>query len=433
MVTDAKVNLWGKTIGAVSWLKNDRIAVFQYTPEFITSNIQIAPLMMPLREAPYSFPALDHETFRGLPGLLADSLPDRFGNTLIDAWLGSQGRALEDFNPVERLCCIGNRGMGALEFEPAIKKFLTGSAIPDIAELVEVAQRILENKSRLSGTFIGKDDQKAIGDIIRVGTSAGGARAKAILAWNPETGEFRSGQLKTAKGFEYWIMKLDGVSDNYSGLPEESPGYGKIEYVYHLTAKDAGIEMTDCRLHKEGGRSHFMTRRFDRTENGGKLHLQTLGGIAHFDFRKPAVYSYEMVFRILKQLKTEVTDFEQLFLRAVFNVVGRNNDDHVKNISFLMDKIGNWKLAQAYDLTYSWNPYGMWTSRHQMSINGKWENVTRDDLITLAEKADIKKKKAEQYIENVLKAFGKWRILARDNEIDEERTAYIEKNLITDL
>lgn len=433
MNTNARVILWGSRIGAVSWLEDQDIAVFQYEPDFIKSGILIAPLTMPLVESPYSFPALAKGTFRGLPGLLADSLPDSYGNAVIDAWLARQGRNASDFNPVERLCYMGSRGMGALEFEPALASPAQNADSLEIASLVALANQILAERSKMTGVFNGKNDQKAIEDILRVGTSAGGARAKAVLAWNPATNEFRSGQIDQGEGFEHWIMKFDGVSDSAFEALADAGGYGKIEYAYYLIAKDAGIEMSKCRLHQEGGRSHFMTKRFDRTADSDKLHLQSLGALAHFDYKQPAGYSYEQAIQVIRRLKLTREDMEQMLLRAIFNVVGRNNDDHVKNIAFLMNRKGEWKLAPAYDMIYAQNPVGAWTSRHQMSINGKRENIVRDDLIALADFADIKKRKAGQMIDKVILSFSKWREFAQKTGIAEERILKIQKNLIIDL
>lgn len=431
MINNAQVILWGSPIGAVSWLEDDGMAVFQYEPEFVDSGIQIAPLMMPLRTAAYSFPALSKETFKGLPGLLADSLPDRFGNALINVWLASQGRTPASFNPVERLCYIGSRGMGALEFKPAIKGISKRSSTLEIDKLVDLANQILSQRSNHKWLLTGKDDKKNIEDILRVGTSAGGARAKAILAWNPATNEFKSGQINLKPGFEHWIMKFDGVSDSIKGTLADSKGYGKIEYAYYLMAKEIGIEMTDCRLHKEGGRSHFMTKRFDRTEGGKKVHMQSLGAIAHFDYKQSFRYSYEQAILVMKQLKLSHKDLDQIVLRGIFNVIGKNCDDHVKNIAFIMNRQGKWKLAPAYDMIYAWNPSGVWTNQHQMSINGKREKMKREDLLKFAEAADIKKAKANNMIDRVIEIFSNWEKYADKAEIKNSRIKEIKKNLLT--
>lgn len=433
MSDTAKVILWGSLIGAVTWVDDREIGIFQYAPDFLQSNIQIAPLSMPLSEYPYEFPALPRNTFRGLPGLLSDSLPDKFGNTIIDAWLASQSRTAASFNSVERLCYVGVRGMGALEFQPAILKPPSKDNLINVAKLVELADQILTQRASLEGLFSGKDDREAIENILRIGTSAGGARAKAVLAWNPTTNEFKSGQLKLEAGFEHWLMKFDGVNNNRDKELGDPMGYGKIEYAYHLMALDAGITMTECRLHHEGGRSHFMTKRFDRTQSGQKLHMQSLGAMAHFDFNSPGSYSYEQAIQVMKRLNLPRIDLEQGVLRAIFNVVGRNRDDHVKNIAFLMDRQGTWRLSPAFDMIYAWNPTGEWTSRHQMSINNKRENITREDLLALASIAGIKKHKGHEMIDQVLETFHRWKEFAEKAGISEERTDQVGSALRFDL
>lgn len=420
-MNDARVILWGSEIGAVTWLEDREVGVFQYTPEFAGSGIEVAPLVMPLREFPYEFPALARNTFRGLPGLLADSLPDRFGNAIIDAWLASENRDAAGFHAVERLCYVGSRGMGALEYEPATLAPPASPRAVEVERLVDLANRILDERGRLGGVFKGKDDREAIEDILRVGTSAGGARAKAILAWNRDTGEFRSGQVHAGDGFEPWIMKFDGISSRDDTELSTPKGYGRIEYAYHLMAVEAGIDMTECRLHDEGGRSHFMTRRFDRTAAGGKLHMQSLAAMAHYDYRQPASYSYEQAIQVIRRLELPREDVEQQVLRAMFNVVGRNCDDHVKNTAFLMNRRGEWRLSPAFDVSYAWNPDGEWTSRHQMSVNGKRDGIERADLIALAASAGIKKPRAGVMLDRVVDAVRRWPGFAERAGVEERR------------
>lgn len=433
MNNDARVMLWGSLIGAVTWLEGREIGVFQYSPDFLRSGIELAPVSMPLAEFPYEFPALARNTFKGLPGLLADSLPDKYGNAIIDAWLASQGRTAASFHPVERLCYVGSRGMGALEFEPATLGPPSSKRAVAVASLVDLANQILDERSSLGGVFSGDDDREAINDILRVGTSAGGARAKAILAWNPETNEFRSGQMDVGPGFEQWIMKFDGVSSTRDSEMATPMGYGRIEYAYHLMALEAGIEMTPCRLHHEGGRSHFMTKRFDRTARGSKLHMQSLGALAHFDYRQPASYSYEQAIQVIQRLGLPRKDAEQQVLRAFFNVVGCNCDDHVKNIAFLMNRRGEWSLAPAFDVSYAWNPTGEWTSRHQMSINGKREGFERADLLALAGTAGIKRARASQMLDRVIEAVRRWPDFAGQAEVPDRRVNEIRRGQYAEL
>ena len=433
MNNDARVVLWGTVIGAVTWLEDREVGVFQYTPDFIRSGIQLAPLMMPLGEFPYEFPALARNTFKGLPGLLTDSLPDRYGNAIIDAWLASQGRTAASFHPVERLCYVGSRGMGALEFEPATLGPPTSKHAVEVARLVDLANQILDERARLGGVFSGEDDHEAINDLLRVGTSAGGARAKAILSWNPETNEFRSGQVDAGTGFEHWLMKFDGITSNQDTEIATPKGYGKIEYAYHLMAVETGIEMTACRLHHEGGRSHFMTKRFDRSIKGGKRHMQSLGAIAHYDYKQPASYSYEQAVQVIRRLGLPRKDMDQQILRAIFNVVGRNCDDHVKNIAFLMNRRGEWRLSPAFDISYAWNSSGEWTSRHQMSVNGKRDRFEREDLLALANVADIKKARANQMIDRVIEAVRLWPDFAKKAGVADARVMEIQTNQRTNL
>ena len=371
---------------------------------------------MPVREVPYAFPALRQGAFNGLPGLLADALPDRFGNRLIDAWLATTGRPVNSFSPVDRLCYIGSRAMGALEFEPAIAAGGSRNAL-DVAELLDLANRVLDERARLGGTLGGQDDQAALEDILTVGTSAGGARAKALLAWNPSTGEFRSGQVDVAAGFQHWILKFDGIANNRHREFADPRGYGRIEYAYHLMARDAGIEMAECRLHHEGGRSHFMTRRFDRDDAGRKLHMQSLGALRHFDYHMPGAHAYEQAIQTIREFGLGTSAVEQQVRRAAFNIAARNQDDHVKNISFLMDRSGAWRLSPAYDITYSYNPGGAWTGHHQMSMAGKRDQFERSDLLGFAEASGLKRVAARRVLDEVLDAVSNWPRYARQANV----------------
>ena len=432
-MTDARIVLWGRDIAAVTWDTEREISVFQYAPEFVDSEIEVSPIMMPLSEGTYEFPALPKDSFKGLPGLLAESLPDKFGNALINAWLASQSRTPQSFNPVQRLCYIGTRGMGALEFLPTILDAPTSDRVVEVESLVRLANDVVNERSILSGKLNGKDDTQAIQDILRVGTSAGGARAKAILAWNEDTGEFRSGQLDAEAGFTQWVMKFDGIANNKDKELADPQGYGLIEYAYSLMAKAAGITMSRCRLHHENGRSHFMTQRFDRTDDGRKLHMQSLGSLMHYDFNQPAAYSYEQAMQAIMRLNLSVVECQQQYRRAVFNVVARNQDDHVKNIAFLMDKSGTWQLSPAYDIAYAYNPDGMWTSRHQMSINGKRDDFEIADLVSLAKTGGIKKRKALAIFTEVVDAVSQWPEFAREADIDTKTANSIAAAFRTNL
>ena len=423
MITLADIYLWGQHAGTVAWDENYQAASFEFTPEFASGQWDISPLMMPVRQRQiYQFPSLSKDTFAGLPGLLADALPDAFGKALLDKWLASLGRTF--VNPVERLCYQGKRSMGALEFVPAQDNYLEQGTKLEIDSLVEVAREVLDEKKKLD-VNVNEDTKEAIANIIRVGTSAGGQRAKAVIAYNENTGEVRSGQIDVPDGFSHWLLKLDGVTNAELGDPQH---YGKIEYVYYLMARAAGINMTECRLLEENGRAHFMTRRFDRLSGNEKVHMQTLCGIAHYDYKMLHAYSYEQAFQVMRRLRLPYSQAEEMFRRMVFNVIARNQDDHTKNISFLMDKSGRWSLSPAYDMSWSYNPKGVWTSTHQMSINGKWDDISRDDLLTLAKNVNIKQ--ADAIIEQVKDGVSKWSTFATQYGIPNEMVKVIDSTLL---
>ncbi|MDP3920351.1 MAG: type II toxin-antitoxin system HipA family toxin [Candidatus Omnitrophota bacterium] len=411
-MTYAAVNLWGRSIGAVSWDKEKNLANFEYTPAFLKSGIQVAPLMMPLSSHVYSFPAISRETFYGLPGMLADSLPDKFGNMLINKWLESEGRRVESFNPVERLCYIGERGIGALEYEPSQGPKVSGAHSLHVDALVALASEILTKQESFKTAFSESEKEQAMKDILRVGTSAGGARAKAIIAWNPKTNEVRSGNIDIAEGFSYWILKFDGVKGNKDKDLEDPEGYGLIEYAYHKMAAAAGIKMMECRILREGGRSHFMTKRFDRNEAGKKIHMQSLCALAHYDYNQAGAYSYEQAMQVMRKLQMPMESLEEQYRRTAFNIIARNQDDHVKNIAFLMGKAGNWALSPAFDVTYSYNPSGGWTNRHQMSVNAKRDDFVKEDFIMFAKNAALKKTNAMDILEEVQNTVKKWKNFA---------------------
>lgn len=421
-MTLAEVRLWGTRIGAVS-LEPDRMySVFQYDPGFLASGIQVAPLTMPLSGRVYSFPELALETFHGLPGLLADALPDKFGNALVDAWLATQGKDADRFNAVERLCYTGSRGMGALEFAPTIGPRLRRSRKLRVDALVALASEILRRRDHLRTSFAdpGRTGNNALRDILRVGTSAGGARAKAVIAWNRKTHEVRSGQVEAGDGFEYWLLKFDGVSANKDRELDDPQGYGAIEYAYALMAKAAGIRMSECRLMEENGRRHFMTRRFDRTPEGDKLHMQSLGAIAHYDFNRAGAYGYEQALGVIRRLGLPPASAEEQFRRMLFNIVARNQDDHVKNIAFLMDREGRWSLSPAFDMIWSYNPDGAWTSTHQMTCNGKRDGFVLDDFHACAKSASLKRGRSGIILGEVTDAVARWPEFASEAGVPDD-------------
>ena len=427
-VTIGYVKLWGAPIGIVAWDSDSDVGVFEYDKGFQSSGIELSPVTMPLSSTVYQFTSINRETFKGLPGMLADSLPDKFGNALIDQWLAETGRKPSDFNSVERLLYVGNRGMGALEFEPAVNNKPVESIPLNIQELVVLCSRILTEKKAQRFQLDTNDESqtyKGLSQILAVGTSAGGARAKAIIAWNEETGEVRSGQIGAGEGYTYWLLKFDGVSENKDKELADPKGYGRIEYAYHLMALDAGIEMTHCRLLEEGGRAHFMTQRFDRAEGDQKIHMQSLCALGHHDFNLAGATSYDQAFQVCETLGLGMSAKEQLFLRMVFNVVAKNRDDHTKQISFLMDKQGKWSLSPAYDVTYAYNPQGQWTSTHQMTINQKREDITQEDLLAVGLRQGMNKALCHRLIDQALAAVEQWPSYAQKAGVSEEFTLQI--------
>lgn len=419
-----EVYLWGTKIGTVVQNDKNDIPKFMYDKKFLKSNIELSPITMPLSSQIYSFPNLNEKTFRGLPGMLADSLPDKFGNKVIDNYLAQDGRSIEELTAVERLCYVGKRGMGALEYIPQ-KGFTAPDQSIDIDELAKLADGILSEREGLSI----KADANALQQLIKVGTSAGGARAKALIAWNEETKDIRSGQIDAGKGYTYWLLKF-GTMNNNKDKDKEADGkdYAKIEYAYYLMTKDAGIQMEECRLVKTAEGVHFATKRFDRDVEGKKIHMQSLGGLAHYDFNDAGAHSYEQAAHVMRKLRLSQTEIEQLFRRMVFNELAKNYDDHVKNISFLMDRSGKWKLAPAYDMTFSYNPTSLWTANHQMRINAKKNNIELEDMITCGKNMDISEKNIRKIITQINAVVKRWPSYAEKAELQEQYMEEIKKH-----
>lgn len=421
----AEVMLWGTAIAVVRWDEQSGVADFQYTPEFQGFGIEVAPVVMPVRAQAYRFAHLNKETFKGLPGMLADVLPDKFGNALIDQWLIKQGRSPEDFNPIERLCYTANRAIGALEFRPTQRYFDPdqGAQI-EIDKMVRLASLVLQKRQfEIDRQDL---DGEALEQILQIGTSAGGARAKAIINWNEQRNIILPGHMQPQDGFDGWLIKFDGVSENRDKELADPLGYGRIEYAYYLLAVKAGIEMMESRLLEEGGRAHFMTKRFDRI-GGDKLHMTSLCGLGHFDFNDPAATSYEQAFVLARQLQVSREHVAQLFKRMVFNVVFRNQDDHTKNIAFLMDRSGAWQLSPAFDVAYSYNPNGLWTSKHQMSINGKRDDFIVSDFLSAAEQTGLPKQRIKKCIDEVLTVLPLWANCAQAAAVSGEMIEAIGK------
>ena len=432
MVTSAFVHIWNKRVGAIIWDENKQLASFQYDENFLGTGTDLAPLKLPIANGSrvYEFPELrpknpEFDTFKGLPGLIADTLPDKYGNQLINAYLAQNGRPANSMNPVEQLCFIGTRGMGALEFEPSELKVAKRSFNIELDTLVQAAQKMLGKREHFE-TNLDKDENQAMMEILKIGTSAGGARPKAIIAYNEKTGQVKSGQTVAPKGFEHWLIKLDGVSDAQFG---DSLGYGRVEMAYYLMAKEAGVEMMESRLLEENGRAHFMTKRFDRVGSAEKLHVQTFCAMQHFDFNEVGAFSYEQLFQTMRMLRLSYPDAAQMYRRMVFNVLAKNCDDHTKNFAFTLPQNGQWKLSPAYDVCYAYRADSQWVSQHALSINGKRKDFTLEDLLTVAKAMNIKKPK--QIIDEVSVVVQRWPEFAEQTGVSERLTKVILGNLVS--
>jgi serine/threonine-protein kinase HipA len=433
MVNTAFVKIWGEIAGAVAWDNDRQLGTFEYDKNFLQKGWDLSPLKMPIDSGQviFSFPELrasrhsEYDTFKGLPGLLADALPDKYGNRLIDIWLAQQGRESGGMNPVEKLCFIGSRAMGALEFEPEQLKSRKKTFKVEIDSLVEIAGQMMRERDRFH-VNIKDEEEVAIKEIITIGTSAGGARPKAVIAYNRKTGEVRSGQSNVPKGFEHWLIKLDGVSDIQLG---ETTGYGRVEMAYYLMAKASGINMTECELLEENGRAHFMTKRFDRDEDNVRHHVQTFCAIKHFDYNEVTSFSYEQLFQTMRELKLSYAEAEQMYRRMVFNILSRNCDDHTKNFSFILRQGGKWELSPAYDICHAYRPGSKWVSQHALSINGKRKDITLNDLLGLAKQINVKNPK--NIINQVNYCVSRWLDFAEQVNVDPKKRAAIQKTLLS--
>lgn len=426
MVDVAKVDMFGIPVGMFRWDDRYEVVQFEYDRDFAGRGLEPSPLMMPVQPGRvYSFGDLNKATFKGLPGLLADSLPDTYGRALFDRWLALTGRT--SGNSVETLCFLGKRCMGALEFEPAADIAFDANLKIEIDSLIDVARDALSERKDF-GANLNNDRKAAIAEILRLGTSAGGQRAKAIIAYNKTTGEIRSGQIDAPEGFDYYLIKLDGVSAQ-AGF-RETENYGRLEYSFARLVRECGIEMSECSLIEENGRAHFLTKRFDRRD-GRKVHMQTLCGIAHYDYRIRRAYSYEQAFNVMRALRLPYSDAQEMFRRMVFNVVVRNQDDHTKNISFLMGEDGVWHLSPAYDMGYAYNPDGGWTAAHQMSINGKFDGIARKDLLECAVRNNIKN--AAQIIDEICETASRWPAVAAECGVPRPMIDAIASDLLLSL
>ena len=425
MNTTAEVYLWGTRVGIIHQDLNKPYASFEYDADFLKSGIEISPVMMPLSNIVYEFPLLSGEPFWGMPGLVVDSLPDSFGNKVIEQWLASQGKSIKDFTAIDRLCYTGKRGMGALEYVPASSGITDINENINVTEMVKFASDVLNQRESIT---LNAQEALTYSQLVQVGSSAGGARAKALIAWNKKTNEIRSGQLNLDKDYDYWLMKFDNVSKNGDHGLEDEPEYTLIEYAYYKMALDAGIQMNECRIYSKAGENHFMTKRFDRID-GKKVHMQSLGAIAHISYKEPRLCSYEMAAQYMQEMNLPMKDIEQFYRRMVFNCIAVNQDDHVKNISFLMDRSGKWRLSPAYDMTFSYNVMNKWLSAHQMTVNGKKSGIDLDDLLITGTKMGLRKKKCVDIIFQVSIVVSKFARYAEELKIKEKTILDIEKIL----
>lgn len=417
----AEVILWGTRIGIIHQDVSKAYATFEYDKDFVNSGIELSPLRMPLSKNIYEFPTLVGEPFYGMPGLVVDSLPDRFGNAVIEQWLMSLGKSLSDFTAIDRLCYTGKRGMGALEYVPASTDIKDIDENINVREMVKFASDVLCKRESF---LLSANDHLTYSQLVQVGSSAGGARAKALIAWNEETNEVRSGQMQLGPGYDYWLMKFDNVSKNGDHGLEDKPEYTLIEYAYYLMAKAAGITMNECRIFESEGDHHFVTKRFDR-ENGRKLHMQSLGALTHISYREPGVCGYELAAMYMKEIGISYKEIEQFYRRMVFNCLAVNQDDHVKNISFLMDRSGRWKLAPAYDITFSYNPTNKWLRAHQMTVNGKTSEIKLSDFLEAGAKMGIKERRCKDIISEISISVNDFGTFAEQVGIKEKTVTYI--------
>ena len=425
MNTTAEVYLWGTRVGIIHQDLDKPYASFEYDGDFLKSGIEISPIMMPLSNIVYEFPLLSGEPFFGMPGLVVDSLPDSFGNKVIEQWLASRGKSIKDFTAIDRLCYTGKRGMGALEYVPASSEISDINENINVSEMVKFASDVLNQRKTVT---LNAREALTYSQLVQVGSSAGGARAKALIAWNEKTNEIKSGQLVLDKDYDFWLMKFDNVSKNGDHGIEDVPEYTLIEYAYYKMALDAGIRMNECRIYSNAGENHFMTKRFDRV-NGKKIHMQSLGAMAHLSYKEPRLCSYEMAAGYMREMKLPMIDIEQLFRRMVFNCVAVNRDDHVKNISFLMDRSGKWRLSPAYDITYSYDFTNKWLSAHQMTINGKKSDISLTDLLAAGEKMGLKRKKCMDIISKISLVVSDFESYAEKANIREKTYSEIKKTL----
>ena len=429
----AEVKMWGEQVGALLYNEESGVTAFEYAPTWRANGVSVSPLKLPSRPGRFTFPGLPHETFKGLPGAFADTLPDDFGNAVIEAWLARNGLDKSNFNPLDRLLYTGMRGMGALEYHPVLlPRHRQATEDVHIDLLVELAQLVLDHRAGLDVSLEGDGDQRdSMTEIFQVGTSAGGARPKAVIAVNKDRSRVLSGQRDAPKGFEHYLLKFDGVRErsNTSEVFGDPQGYGRMEYAYYLMATEAGVTMMPSELLIEGDRAHFMTKRFDRDGNR-KRHYQSLCAMDHADYKKPGLYSYEQLFSVSRELRLPRADAVEIYRRMIFNVIARNQDDHTKNFGFVLDSpSAGWRLAPAFDIAFSYKPGSYWVDTHQMTINGKRDGFTREDLLTVAKQVKGLRDEAPQLIDHCINAVSRWQEFAEVASVDAGLADWILQNL----
>ena len=422
----ARVEMHGQLVGALAYDEKTNLCAFEFDPDWLKAGVEISPIHMPLAKTIYQFPALPKETYKGLPGVFSDTLPDDFGNAIIDAWLTRSGRDKNSFTALERLLYTGARGMGALEYLPAINGVSNKSTKIELNELVDVIQSIVDQRSNLAQSIEDHNRKDAMAAILQVGTSAGGARPKAVIGINHDRTEIRSGQVALPDGFEHYLLKFDGVVEHSKSKQTfgDPQGYGRMEYAYYLMAKDAGINMSHCELLEDGNLAHFMTKRFDRHGNK-KIHYQSLCAMDHADYKQPGQYSYEQLFALMRTLRLSRKDALEMYRRMIFNIIARNHDDHTKNIGFILNENHKWELSPAFDIAYSYLPGSAWVNAHQLSLNGKRDHFNRNDLLVVA---DTFISEANFIINEVIDAVSRWSEFSKTVGVFPDFAATIQSN-----
>lgn len=428
-----EVYLWGTKIGAIAYEPGQtEVSTFEYDKDFIKMGIEVSPISVPIKYSIHTFDDISKKTFHGLAGFIADSLPDKFGNQLIDQYFALKGRSSSDITPLDRLLYIGNRAMGALEFKPAINLDDKNKNIElNLQDLSQLAEMILIKKEKFANELKNSDKKNVI-NLLRIGSSAGGARSKALVAMDKD-GKLYDGTINHKKACKYYLLKFDS-SSNSDRDNKDPKGMTKVEYIYSILARKCNINMPYTTFIQIEDDFHFLIERFDRIDkNKGftkdKLHYVSWCGMAHAHRDETGAFSYEQLVMIVRELKLGQDSVFEIFKRAVFNLVGRNQDDHTKNFGFLMDRNGRWSLSPAFDITYSYDPEGKWTKSHQITLNGKEDNFTLEDIISFGKYCNLSKKKSLEVLNNTVSAFKEFPKLADRYKVDRRLKESIYSNL----